>query len=115
MSIKLVGFTVCQLLLVRQYWKVMKDKFQRLSSTHKATRFYQQDLIKQPDFGTHKQESFCKLWKVTRTKYFLVCLTTKEILSLQVRKTIHAKSGGIHRFTKINDLTLSVFQGLEII
>jgi hypothetical protein len=91
---------MCRLLPVPQYWKDMKDKFQRLSSILKETRFYLQVLIKLQDFGTLKLANVSRLLRDMRTKFSHACSTMKVTPLSQVPRTIHAKFGGIVKSTR---------------
>jgi hypothetical protein len=92
-----------RLLPVVLFFKVMKDKYLKLSSTHKEIKYYQLVLIKQQDFGMHKQVKVFKFYKAIKTKFSHVCLIMKEIPLLQDLRITHVKFGEIHKYTKRND------------
>lgn len=106
---KHAGYTMFQLLNVRMYWRVMRGKFPRSFTIHKAIRFFQLGLIRPRECGTLKPENYYKLWRVMKIKSFLACSTMKEIRLSRVLKITHARSGGILRFTKISELKDSRF------
>ena len=86
---------MCLHLHAHQYWKAIKVKFQKQYLIHKEQKFYQQDLIKQPDYGMFNHPNVYKYCKDIRTKYFHVCSTMKGILLLQDQKITHVKYGEI--------------------
>jgi hypothetical protein len=81
----------------------MKDKYLKLFLIHKVIRYYQLVLIKQHDYGMHKQVKVFKFYKGIKTKFSHVCLIMKEIQLLQDLKITHVRFGEIHKYTKIND------------
>ena len=90
----------------------MKDKYPKLYLIHKVIKYYQLVLIKQQDFGMHKQVKVFRFSKAIKIKFSHVCLIMKEILLLQVLRIIHVKFGEIHKYTKRNDFLKGVSQSL---
>ena len=81
----------------------MKDKYLKLYLTHKVIKYYQLVLIKQQDFGMHRQVKVFKFYKDIKIKFSHVCLIMKEIQLLLDLKIIHVEFGEIHKYTKRND------------
>lgn len=92
----------------------MKDKYPKLYLIHKVIKYYQLVLIKQQDFGMHKQEKVYRFYKAIKIKFSHACLTMKEILLLQDLKITLVKFGEIHKYIKRNDCLECAFQSFKI-
>ena len=101
-----------QLSSVLQFYKDMREKFQKLYLILKEQRYYLQVLITLLESGMLRQERCYKLYKDIKTKSFHVNSITKETQSLQVQRIILVVFGEILSPSKNqklkNDLSLII-------
>jgi hypothetical protein len=84
----------------QQYCKDMKDRSQKQYSIPKEQKYCQPVLIILPVYGKLKQESYFRLLKDTKMKFFHANLTMKVILLLLVLKITRAVFGEIPNRSK---------------